>query len=147
MKLILAVFLSFVLLLVVVLAGVDSKSENSYVQCSVAIKQKSLRPGTATQLLISLRPKKGIHINLDPPLQVKLDSAEIVSSVGKPEIPRRDTVLDLSKPVRLSVTISPKAKPGSFTVRGTVTYFYCSETEGWCSRFKQPIEFKLTVVR
>ena len=130
-----------------VVPGENSSTKNSYVKCDVSVKQKKLKPGGDGELLITLIPKQGIHVNLDPPLNVKLDSSEAVSSVGKVLIPQKDTVLDTSKPIRLPFTLSKKVKPINVTIRGTVTYFYCSESDGWCSKFKQPIEVKFTVIK
>jgi len=147
MKYILALFASLALLTGSATAFGEKPEVNASVRCEVSMRQKSLKAGAMGQILVSLQPKKGIHINLDQPIQIKMDSAEVIASVGKPEIPMVDTLYDASKPIRLPVTISKNAKPGKFTLRGTVIYFYCSETEGWCSRFKQPIDVQCTVTR
>jgi hypothetical protein len=147
MKYILALFASLALLAAGASAFGERPDENASVRCEVSMKQKSLKAGATGQILVSLQPKKGIHINLDQPIQIKMDSAEVIASVGKPEIPVIDTSYDASKPIRLRVTISKNAKPGKFSLRGTVIYFYCSDTEGWCSRFKQPIDVQCTVTK
>ena len=129
-------------------AGSESRSaKNTNVASVVRLNKNRLHAGTEGEILITLTPNKGIHINLDPPLSIVLDSSDAISSVGNADVPKKDTVLDVSKPIRLSFSLSKKIKPGSVTIRGTVTYFYCSEIEGWCSKFRQPFEVKLTVVR
>ena len=147
MKYIVALFAFLALLTGGATAFGEKPEENASVRCEVSMKQKSLKAGATAQILVSLQPKKGIHINLDQPIQIKLDSSEVIASVGKPMIPMVDTSYDASQPIRLPVTISKNAKPGKFALRGTVVYFYCSETEGWCSRFKQPINVQCTVTR
>ena len=129
------------------LAAGERPAENSYVACAVSIKQNSLRAGAAGKISILLTPRRGIHINLVPPVQVKFDSSDAVDSFGAPEIPKRDTTLNTSKPIVVPVTLRKTAKAGSLTLKGSVTYFYCSETEGWCSKFKQPVEFTVKIVR
>ncbi len=147
MKYILALFASFALLTWIATAFSEKPNVNASVGCEASMKQKSLKAGATGQILVLLQPKKGIHINLDQPIQIKMDSSEVIASVGKPEIPMIDTLYDASKPIRLPVIISKNARPGKFTLRGTVVYFYCSETEGWCSRFKQPIDIPCTVTK
>lgn len=148
MKYLAALFLASLFLSASVQTG-EKPTKNEYVDVTISIKQKSLKPGTAGELLISFKPKRGIHINLDPPLSVKIDSSEFVASVGKLDTLRdaRTAYLDVAKPVRQLFTLSKKIKPGTVTIRGLLTYFYCSDAEGWCSRFKQPIEVSVPVVR
>ncbi|HUL42723.1 MAG TPA: hypothetical protein VLY03_00030 [Bacteroidota bacterium] len=131
------------------IAGGNPPTQNSYVQCRVQTKQKNLQPGSSGELLITLKPQEGIHINLQPAIDVKLDSSVAVTAVGKTEIPRQATAnyLDTSIPVKQSFAVPKSAQPGNIVVRGTITYFYCSDAEGWCSRFKQPFLVNLTVVR
>jgi len=50
-------------------------AENQYVKFSVALKQPTMAKGSTGALLITLRPQKGIHINLEPPVSVTFDSA------------------------------------------------------------------------
>ena len=149
-KVIAKFFISCCLVLVflsTVIGGDNPPTKNSFVASSVSLKQKKIKAGTEGELLITLTPKKGIHINLDPPLSVKLDSSDAVSSIGKPFIPKKDTIFDTSKPIRFPFTVSKNVKPGNITIQGILTYFYCSETDGWCSKFKQPLVVKLTVVK
>ncbi len=125
----------------------STPKKNPFVASDVTFKQKKLKPGAEGTLLITLTPRQGIHINLEPPLSVLLDSSNAISSVGKVAITQKDTVLDVSKPIRLTFTLSKKIKPGKVTIGGVVTYFYCSESDGWCSKFKQQFEAKLTVIK
>ncbi|MBI3765236.1 MAG: hypothetical protein HY277_01880 [Ignavibacteriales bacterium] len=45
-------------------AGDKPAAANEYVKFGLSLSQKSLKPGAKAQLLLSLTPKKGIHINL-----------------------------------------------------------------------------------
>lgn len=130
-------------------AGDKPTPANEYVKFELSLDQKKLKPGTNGQLLISLMPKKGIHINLQPPLDLMLEKNPAITLAGKPELARvrvdTSDYLDASKPIKQSFTLAKSAKKGSVTLKGTLTYFYCSDSEGWCSRFKQPINLTLTV--
>ena len=147
--------LFIVLLLLIVILNNSSKggeglsAPNQYVVFGVIAKPASLRAGRKCQLLISLKPVKGIHVNLKPPMEFKFDSSETISSVGQLEIPTsgRTGYLDPSKPVKQTFMLSEKLKPGEAVVHGMLTYFYCSDAEGWCSKFKQPVEITIAVTK
>ena len=125
----------------------NTPQKNPYVNCSVSVKQKKLKSGAKGELLITLTPRQGIHINLEPPLSVTLDQSKAIASLGNIAIAQKDTILDVSKPIRFTFTLAQSIKPGKVTIGGAVTYFYCSETEGWCSKFKQQFEAKFTLIK
>lgn len=145
---------SFVLILVFFCVGVagDGASpikKNDRVDFRATLAEKSLKPGAQGTLLVSLVPKKGIHVNLIPPISITFDSTSVISDIGKIEIPKssKPEYLEPTKPIRLSFSLSARAKNGPITLRGTVTYFFCSDAEGWCSKFKQPFEVSLKIVK
>src|SRR5260221_13663081 len=72
---------------------------NKYVTCDITLEQQQLKAGSTTQLLISFKPIKGIHINGTPAVEVTLDSTGIIAAVGKLEIPKAKTTgyLDTGK--------------------------------------------------
>jgi len=146
MKCIFALFLT-VILTSGLFAGGERSTDNPAVQCTVTVSQPRFRAGTTGRVFISLKPKEGIHVNLNPPIQIRLDSTGLFAFVGTPGIPKIDSQFNASKPVVLPFELSKNARLGSHSVRGTIAYFYCSDIEGWCSRFKQPIEIKITVAR
>ena len=124
-------------------SGIDPANE--YVGFSISLKEKSVKAGGSGTLLISLQPQKGIHVNVNPPITIAFDSSDIVAPVGKLEIPRIDTLLNTSKPIKQTIRVSRQVKSGTAAIKGTITYFYCSESEGWCSRFKQPFDVAIKV--
>ena len=125
----------------------DKPTENKYVKYAVALRGKKLRAGTTAHLVITLKPVRGIHINGTPPLTVKIDSIGAIAAVGKPDVPlaAKTGFVDTKKPIVTPVTFSRDLKAGPVTVRGTLVYYYCSDAEGWCSRYKQPIELTTTI--
>jgi hypothetical protein len=144
--LIVVFFVSFSLLQVSV-AGNPSPATNLHVKYSAEIKQQRVKAGSTIDLLIKLQPEKGIHINLEPPLSLALDSSTTTTVKGKLSIPAANKFLDASKPLKQSIVLSSSVKPGKQTIKGILTYYYCSDAEGWCSKFKQPVELTLNVVK
>jgi len=141
----------FVLLLTFnlsLIAGESPKSNES-VKFEISVKPKSMKAGSGGELLISLKPKEGIHINLNPPITFKFDSTDSVAPSGKLIFSKTANAeyLDVSKPIKQSFTLSKKMKPGPLHLKGAFTYFYCSGTDGFCARFKQPVDIIITIVK
>lgn len=120
---------------------------NKYVQCDVSVNSKKLKAGASGEILISLKPVKGIHINLTPPISLLIDSSSTLHSLDSIRIPKKEKYLDVTKQIRQSFTLAAGLKPGALSIRGTLVYYYCSDAEGWCSKFKQPIDLALTIVK
>ena len=127
--------------------GQSAPKTNTYVAFDSRVKERSLKAGGSGSILFTLTPQKGIHVNVTPPLSLSLDSASLISTAGKLRITKLDTLLDSSKPIIQPITLSAKATAGPAILRGTLTYFYCSDSEGWCSKFNQPFEVKISVAK
>ena len=130
-----------------VFAGDEASKGNTYVTSTITLKSKAMKPGSKGQVLITLKPEKGIHININPPIDVKFDSNGIVDSRGKLEVPRskKTDYLDDTAPIRQFFTLKKKIKQGTMTIKGVLTYYFCSDAEGWCTKFKQPFDLAVTV--
>jgi hypothetical protein len=120
----------------------DKNNEN--VDVTVSLKPLEIKPGRTAQLIINFKPKKGIHINLDPPIEIELEKS--FASKGKIEIPKlkKEGYLNPEKPLKQTITLKKNISPGTHTLKGKLNYFYCSDSEGWCSRFTQ--DFKLNII-
>ncbi len=137
----------FTVTIAIVVRAQTPLQSNEHVKFSISLKEKSLRPGATGNLLVRLQPKRGIHINLKPPISIAIDSSAIIARAGTPDIPKADTFLNSSKPIKQPFTLTKNAKRGAAVLKGTITYFYCSDADGWCSRFKQPFEVMVKVAK
>ncbi len=133
----------FILFLVPVYMFGDD--ENKYVQVYTSVKPATIKAGGNAELLFTFATQEGIHINLDPPIEVEIDKK--FAALGKLDVPKvkGSEYLNLKKPVKQSFTLNKKLKPGKHQLKGTLTYFYCSDEEGWCSRFQQTIQLNVVV--
>jgi hypothetical protein len=52
-----------------------------------------------------------------------------------------------AQPVTFIVKAEKNAKPGLHPVKAKLTYYYCSDAEGWCSFANQEFVFNLVVVK
>jgi hypothetical protein len=131
------------------LAGDRTSSNNKYVSCKVSVENEIVRAGATTSLLISFTPQKGISVNSRPPLDVSFDSTSVITKVDSLILPKstKEDRLDTSKPVRVPFQLSKELQAGKFKLSGTLTYYYCSAAEGWCSKFQQPFTVVLTITK
>lgn len=126
----------------------NDKSGNDLVGINFSLNQKEFKAGGAGYFLISFKPKKGIHITTDPPFHVSLDTAGKIFSLGKVEFSQDASgYVDPQKSVLQRFTIAKTTPPGSYELKGILTYYYCSDEAGWCSKFKQPIHLTFTLTK
>jgi hypothetical protein len=120
-------------------------SSNSHVAIDVK-SPSAVKAGTTGELNVFFRPKKGIHINADPAIDVVPEKNPVIASVGA-ITPSKNSkgYVDAAKPVKVSAVISPSAPKGARTVKVKVVYFLCSDAEGWCNREEQTLDLQVTV--
>lgn len=122
--------------------------ENEYVKCEIVLQHKEMKAGSTGYVLISFRPKNGIHITTDPPFRISLDTLQRFFTLGKALFSKDARgYLNSHETVRQSFTIAKTVTAGTYTLGGTLIYYYCSENDRWCSRFKQPIALSLTIAK
>lgn len=93
-------------------------------------------------------PIDGIHINTEPKFELKLGTDSKFEIAGEPRYARNEKeYLEIKKPIEFSVKAKSGIQPGKYPLKGTLYYFYCSDAEGWCNRFAQPVDITITVTR
>lgn len=120
---------------------------NEYVKTSISFQSKVNKIGGKGTLNISFKPNKGIYIHAEPEVEVELDSNIVIIEKVQLSTEENGDYLDIKKPVKANFKIRNNLKEGTYKLKGSLIYFYCSEKEGWCSRFKQPINLNLKVVK
>ncbi len=122
-------------------------SHNEYVRLEVRSTFAEIRPGASGVIEFRFYPADGIHVNIEPPVEFAPDSAAPVILRGKPvmTMDARTGYLSTTVPVTQQVALGQNVVEGPFTVKGTVTFYFCSDAEGWCNRQKQPVEFTIVV--
>lgn len=98
--------------------------------------------GSPAAIAVVLQPREAtVRVNESPAPRLKLDAAQSIlvdkqapaKSMGAdPAAEAR--YLDPLVPVLFPVAVQAKAPAGTHPVKGIVTYFYCSKTEGWCRK-------------
>lgn len=134
-------------LAIITSSGGSSGESNKYVRVETALANTDVKAGGNGTILISFVPVDGIHINADPPVRAKIQKNRLLSLKGDPDISidKESGYLSTSTPVKQRFAVSSKATPGEHTVKGTIIYYFCSDTEGWCRKFSQPMTLKLSI--
>lgn len=93
-------------------------------------------------------PVEGIHINTEPMFELKLDKDSHFEVAGESRYAKNEKeYLNIKKPIEFSIKPKEGTKPGTYQLKAKLYYFYCSDKEGWCNRFSQPVELTITVTR
>lgn len=104
------------------------------------------RPGKtagAGEVAVTFAPKDpDVKINVTPPPRLKLDEGQKV--LAERVAPKRagapdEKYLDLTFPVVFPVSVLGSV-PAAQTVKGSLTYYYCSHREGWCRKGTADLE-------
>src|SRR5262245_30599328 len=97
------------------------------------------RPGKATgsgEVAVTFAPKDpDVHINTTPAPRLKLDEAQKVlgdKPGARPSV-GSEKYVDTTFPVVFPVSVLAPLH-GEQTVKGSLTYYYCSKREGWCRK-------------
>ena len=138
-----------VILPLLIPARSSSIEERREVRCDIHLVSTALKPGAVGEIVLMFSPDEGIHINTDPAMQIEFEKSSPAHFTGIKALPKspKTGYLDTSKPVRCTFTLDKKIRKGKHTLKGTVQYYFCSDTEGWCNRFSQPIELTFTVTQ
>lgn len=93
-----------------------------------------------------------VHVNAEPTPRLALDGLPRVldeSTRPAPAATREafpnGRYLDTRVGLRFPAKLRPGAARGQHTVLATLTYFYCSTTEGWCRRAQDQVEVSVSV--
>lgn len=127
--------------------GGPATKENKYVRVEIRLEDTTVAPGADGAILFGFTPAEGIHVNTDPPVEIEIEKNRAVTLHGDPDltVDKETGFLSTSSPVRQQFSVSPAASPGEYSIQGTIVYYFCSDTQGWCTKFKQPVTLKLIV--
>jgi hypothetical protein len=123
-------------------------SDNPDVALEATFLRDSAQCGDTVELLLTFRPGENIHLTTTPPVKFIPDSSNSAAPAGVPE-GSADPItgfLSTAAPVLLPLKLGRSLPPGKRLIRGIVSYYYCSESDGWCRNFRQPVELPLFVI-
>lgn len=129
-------------------SGGDS-GPDSYVNTHVSVKDSVVRAGGEGTILISFVPVDGIHVTSNPAVTMSLErnSTFAIRKPAEHKTDKKTGFLATSSPVEQRFIVAKNTSPGTHILRGTITYYFCSDEEGWCRKSTHPVELKLTIVK
>jgi len=135
------------LILIFSIPFASSGEEMRQVKCDIHLTSATLKQGATGEIVVSFAPDEGIHINTDPAIEFEFDKDPLVHFTGVVSMPKmaKTGYLDTKRPVKYTFTLDKKIPKGKHTLKGSMKYFFCSDTEGWCNRSSQPIELTFSV--
>ena len=139
------------LILVSCISGVlyagDDTEANKFVRVHAEITQSTLQQGQQGELSILFTPIDGIHITSDPAMKIDIDSKGPFRPQGKPReaVDSSTGYLSSDEPVMQVFNVSPRAPTGQQRLKANITYYFCSDDEGWCRKFVQTIDLPVQV--
>lgn len=150
-------FLALIVAILVSVAKVDDgNSANEYIRVSVKVAKDSLTTGEEGKLLFTITPKAGFHVNVEPPLSVELSDPKRFPVLNKTFVPDSTVKLATTKEgykifksgatVGFAFRVAKRVKPGKYSMEAALTYYYCSDSAGWCSFTTENFAVSITVV-
>lgn len=120
----------------------------------VRVTASYLPPAAGVEAVIAVQFSPvgpNIRVNEDPAPRLKLEAGQQV--LEQKPVPRRSPApaagqaryLDPILPVTFPVKVDARAARGDHTVKATVTYFYCSKSEGWCRKGSADVDVPVRV--
>lgn len=138
---------SILFLLCVIIPVMQSPAVNEHVKMEISM-QTTVSARTSVAVSFHLTPNEGIHINTSPAIEFIPAKDSPYELSGKPQYKKDEKdYLDFTKPVIVTLKAKNNSIAGKTVIKGKLNYFYCSDTEGWCSRFSQPVEMTVEIKR
>ncbi len=136
-------------LLCVFTVNSSATSDDDYVKVDIKVSPKQLKANSQGELVIRLKPRSGIHINLEPPIQLTLEESQSIVLLPKQPKPSRTQAgyLYTKKPVRYRFKVAGAATAVTTVIKGKLTYFYCSDEEGWCRMATEDVQVSVMIAR
>lgn len=140
-------FAFFVVLLFVLPIEKMKLDNNQHVNVELKFPAK-ISTDKSGELSFFFKPIDGIHVNTTPMFELRFDKNSSFEVIGNPRFQKNEKdYLNITKPIEFSIKPKSEVKPGKHTVKGKLNYFYCSDAEGWCNRFTQPIDITIEVTK
>lgn len=119
----------------------------------------TVRVGKEAHLLFEMKPNDGLHLNVVPAITLELIDAKNFTLRAKKFTPDSTNKTLTTKdgyeifdphhaqPVSFAVQVEKSVKPGRYPLKAKLTYYYCSDAEGWCRFTNEEFVFNLVVVK
>jgi len=147
--------------LIVVFFGVNfaPAQEAEEVKITAKAVKDTVRAGRETKFVFHMQPAEGFHVNVEPQIKLALLETKDFTPVAEKFTPDANAktlttedgykIFDPkhTQPVTFAVKAAKGLKPGKYPVKTKLTYFFCSDKDGFCSFKSREFVFNLVVIK
>ncbi|MDZ7364080.1 MAG: protein-disulfide reductase DsbD family protein [candidate division KSB1 bacterium] len=136
-----------------------ARNDEDEVNITAKAVKDSVRAGGEIKLVFHMQPQEGFHVNVEPAIKLALLDAKNFSLKAEKFSPDTNTktlttedgfkIFDPkhSQPVTFAVKVAKNVKPGKHPLKAKLTYYFCSDKDGYCSFKNQEFVFNVVVVK
>jgi len=136
-----------------------AQNDEDEVKITAKAVKDSVRAGREIKLVFHMQPQEGFHLNVEPAIKLALLDAKSFTLAAEKFAPDANTktlttedgfkIFDPthSQPVTFAVKVAKSAKPGKYPLKAKLSYFFCSDKDGYCSFKNQEFVFNVVVVK
>ncbi|GEM_PF-1123019 len=151
--------MSIFLIAVLFYAKATIAQEGEEVKITVQAVNDTVRAGRETKFIFNMQPAEGFHVNVEPQIKLVLLETKDFTPVAEKFTPAAGAktlttedgykIFDPkhAQPVTFAVKVAKGLKPGKYPVKAKLTYFFCSDKDGFCSFKSREFVFNLVVVK
>lgn len=133
--------------------------EPEEVKITAQTAKDTVRAGRETQFIFHLQPAEGFHVNVEPQIKLALVETKDFTLASEKFTPDKNAktlttedgylIFDpkQAQPVAFTVKVAKGLKPGKYPVKAKLTYFFCSDKDGFCSFKSREFVFNLVVTK
>ncbi len=136
-----------------------ARNNEDEVKITAKAVKDSVRAGREIKLVFHMQPQEGFHVNVEPAIKLALLDAKSFTLAAEKFTPDAKTktlttedgfkIFDPkhSQPVTFAVKVAKNVKPGKYPLKAKLTYYFCSDKDGYCSFKNQEFVFNVVVVK
>ena len=119
----------------------------------VTVPSTAVKAGSKSQVVVTLTPPSGIHINQYPPIRLTLENAPPVTFEPEsyklgldamPDNPEKNPFKTID-PIKVNFRVGPHAADTKVPVKGKLKFFYCVVASGYCAPGTKEVSFTVPV--
>ena len=124
------------------------QNENEHVKLISKISTDSVKSGKTFSISFKFNPSDKIKINSEPEIEFHLEINNLIKFESQ-SLPKVDSLgyIKTESEIIFNFQARENIKQANTKIIGTLVYYYCSQNEGWCSKYKQKIEFPITITK
>lgn len=133
--------------------------EMEEVKITAQAAKDTVRAGRETKFVFQMQPAEGFHVNVEPQIKLALLETKDFTLAAEKFTPAADAKTLITEdgykifdpkhtqPVTFAVKIAKGLKPGKYPVKTKLTYYFCSDKDGFCSFKNQEFVFNLVIIK